>query len=260
MRSTFANEMETSRRSAAGGGRIAGPATAFALACGILLSSGGNADADQRSYVWTYEYSTLEQGEAEIESYFTLSTPDQGKMEGQTTAQHQVEIEIGMTDRFDIGIYQVFSQAPGEAMQYEGFKLRARYRIGEKGEYWLDPLIYAEYKGMPDFAEHEMETKLVLARDFDRFRLALNPTLEFKFGGEEEEVEAAYAAGIRYRVNDLLRVGLEAKGGEGAHYVGPVIAHGGERFWTALGTAFHVGDVDPGKAEFEVRLLLGIGL
>jgi len=36
---------------------------------GVLGISVGHALADQRSYVWTYEYQTLPRGEAELEYY-----------------------------------------------------------------------------------------------------------------------------------------------------------------------------------------------
>ncbi len=214
--------------------------------------------ADNRSYVWTYEYLTVPRGEAEIETYFTLSTPDKKHMSGKTFAEHRFELEVGMTDRFDFAVYQIFSQAPDEGLVYDGFQLRGRYRIGEKGQYFLDPLIYLEYKAVPDFSEHGVETKLILAKDFGRFNIALNPIVGFEFG-DENKTELEYAVGMRYRLSRLLSVGLEAKGSEDGHYIGPVISHGG-RFWVALGSAINVGSVEAGKPEFQMRMLLGIGL
>ena len=217
------------------------------------------ATADQRSYVWTYEYHTVPKGEAELENYFTLSSPTKDSLKGVTSTEHKFELEIGMTDRFDFAIYQVFSQAPEQSLKYDGFQLRARYRIGEKGKYFLDPLIYLEYKGVPDFAKHELEAKLILARDFGRFNIALNPILDIEIA-DSNEVRPEYAVGVNYGVNDVLKLGIEAKGSNDGHYVGPVIAHGKGRFWVALGSAFNVGSVEKGKPEFELRLLTGIGL
>lgn len=72
--------------------------------------------SDQRIYVWTYEYKTMHRGEAEFEHYFTLSTPKLDKMEGQTSVEHQLELEVGMTDHFDFAIYQVLKQNPGDKL------------------------------------------------------------------------------------------------------------------------------------------------
>lgn len=223
----------------------------------ILLFS-WQAFADRRSYVWTYEYNTVEKGEAELESYFTLSTPDIGKIKGSMSSNHQIELEVGMTERFDFAIYQVFNQNPGEGLKYKGFKLRIRYKIGEKGKYFLDPLIYFEYKGKPDFSEHGIEFKLILAKDIGRFNVSLNPIIEFE-REDEWEVKPEYAIAMSYEINELLRVGLEAKGNEKGHYIGPVISHGREDLWIALGSAFKIGEMKEGKPEFQIRMLLGIG-
>lgn len=217
----------------------------------------GDVLADQRSYVWTYEYLTVPRGEAELETYFTISTPDKSNLEGNTSTEHRLELEVGMTERFDFSVYQIFSQTPEEELRYKGFQLRARYRIGEKGKYLVDPLIYLEYKGVSDFSEHGVEAKLILAKDIGRFNIALNPIIEFEFE-DENKVEAEYALGMSYGVNRLLRIGLEAKGSKDGHYIGPVISHGG-RFWVTLGSAFNVGSVEEGKPEFQMRMLLGIG-
>ncbi len=217
------------------------------------------ATADQRSYVWTYEYHTVPKGEAEIESYFTISAPGTDSLEGKASSEHKFELEVGMTDRFDFAIYQVFSQAPKQSLTYDGFQLRARYRIGEKGKYFLDPVLYLEYKGVPDFAVHGFEAKLILARDFGRFNIALNPILDIELA-DSNEANSEYAVGMNYGVNDMLRLGIEAKGSESGHYIGPVIAHGKGRFWVAIGSAFKVGSVDQGKPGFQLRMLAGIGL
>jgi hypothetical protein len=229
---------------------------AFVVTGAFLMD---DALADQRSYVWTYEYMTLPRGEAEIETYFTLSTPDKGEFEGNVSTEHRIELEVGMTDRFDFGIYQIFSQAPGENLEYKRFQVRSRYRIGEKGKYFVDPLVYVEYKAVPDFSEHGLEAKLILARDFGRLNVSVNPIVEFEFE-DENEIETEYTVGTSYLVNEFLRVGIEAKGGEAGHYVGPVISHGNENFWVALGSAANVGSVDEGRAEFQARMLLGMGL
>lgn len=224
-----------------------------------VLGLGSESLADQRFYVWTYEYKTVGKGEAEFESYLTLSTPDVGKIEGSMSSEHQLELEVGMTDRFDFSVYQIFSQEPEEELKYKGYKLRARYKIGESKRYILDPLIYLEYKGKPDFSEHAIEFKLILARDIERVNLSLNPILELE-KEDEWELVPEYALGISYQVHQLLRVGIEAKGSEYGHYMGPVISHGREDLWVALGSAFKIGEIEKGKPELQLRLLLGIGL
>ncbi len=215
--------------------------------------------ADQRFYVWTYGYKTLERGSGEVEDYYTLSTPDMGHVKGTMTAEHQIELEVGMTERYDFGIYQVFSQKPGQSLEYEGFKLRSRYKLGTKGKSVLDPLIYLEYIGVSDFSSHAVEFKLILARDMGSFNIALNPIFDLE-KKREWELVPEYAIGSSYEISRMLRVGLEAKGSEHGHYLGPVISHGREGLWVALGSAFKMGKIEGGKPEFQIRMLLGVGL
>ena len=216
--------------------------------------------ADKRSFVWTYEYQTMEAGEVELEHYLSFSTPSSKSFSGVTTTEHNVEIEIGMTDRFDVGIYQVIKQAPESSLQYSGYKLRFRYRLGEKGDYLMDPLIYFEYKGKPDFSEHGYEGKLILAKDFGNINLSINPVIEYEYENSEWESELKYNTGISYRLNGILKIGLEARGGENGHYVGPVISHGTGKAWIALGSAFALTEIKNYKPEMMIRMILGINL
>lgn len=231
----------------------------FAVSALLLVFAGG-VSADQRFFVWTYESKTVPPGEAEVETYFTLSTPDRGSFEGQTSTEHQVELEVGMTERFDFGIYQVFSQAPGGALVYDGYKLRSRYRLGAVGQHRLDPVAYLEYKGTSDLSEHGIEAKVIMTHTFGRYCLALNPIAELEGEGGEWELEPEYAVGLSYLVHPLVRLGVEAKGGGSGHYLGPVLAHGTEHLWFTLGSAVATAGVDAGRPKLQVRALLGVHL
>lgn len=127
-----------------------------------IFSTTTNSLADNRRDFWTYEYLTLSAGMGEFEFYTTLSSLDMKHSKGNTIAEHQFELEVGMTDRYDFSIYQIFEQKPDKSLSYEGYKLRNRYRLGERGEYFVDPLLYFEYKGKPDFSVHEIEGKIIL--------------------------------------------------------------------------------------------------
>jgi len=124
---------------------------------------------DNRSYVWTYEYKTMERGKAEFEHYLTFKAPKMDSLAGSVTTVHNIEFEFGMNDKFDFSIYQNFEQPADGAFQYSGYKLRARYKFGEKNQYLMDPLLYFEYKGKPDFIKHVLEGKLILAKDYGSF-------------------------------------------------------------------------------------------
>ncbi len=212
---------------------------------------------DGRRYVWTYEYQTLHKGDAELESYteFSHMDTDSGR---QAATSLQYEYEIGMNERFDVGIYQKFKQAYDSPLSYDGFKLRFRYRLREKRQWFMDPLIYLEYKSNSALNDNVLETKLILARDFDKFNLSLNPVLEFEFGEDETETKFEYTSGLSYELHPLLTLGLELKGDTESYYWGPTISHGKEELWFAIGL------LTPGTSGAEldrkIRFIIGVGL
>ncbi|MBC8478906.1 MAG: hypothetical protein H8D46_00460 [FCB group bacterium] len=226
----------------------------------ILLALGSYTLCDQRNMAWTYEYKTLEAGEAEIEYYFTTETSDSEFDGKSTSSSHQLELEVGMTNRFDIGIYQVFSQEVDEPLIYKGMKLRARYRFGEKGKFILDPLFYIEYKNNAEFSAPVLEFKTILAKDFGKTSLSINPILEFEKEDDSWTTESEYAMGISHRFSDIIGVGMEFIGSEHGHYAGPTISHGLQGLWMTLGTLYILNEKDVDLPDYKVRLLLGVNL
>ncbi len=217
------------------------------------------SNADQRSYVWTYEYMIMEPGQAELEQYTTFSASDMDNYEKTVSTELNLETEIGMSKHYDFAIYQTFKQSAGASLKYDGYKLRARFLIGEKNQFFMDPLIYLEYKGKADFSKHVFEPKIILAKDFGDFNIALNPYCEIEQeGGSEWEFAWKYAFAASYKPLDLMSIGLEAKGDETGNYIGPTISHGSKHLWGAIGTLYKIGKVDEGKPEFQLRFILGI--
>ena len=228
------------------------------FAIGVFYSY--NSRADHRSYVWTYEYQVLGPGEAEFEQYTTFSSPDIDSFKTMGSTELNFELEVGMNKRFDFAIYQVFRQNAGESLKYDGFKLRGRYKFFDKGEFFVNPLIYVEYKGNQSFSEHEFETKLILGKDFGNFNISLNPYFELAKEGEEWEFKPKYAVGISYHPAELFLFGMEAIGDKSGNYFGPTISHGSPRIWVSLGSLFKLGKIDIGNPEFRIRMILGVGL
>ena len=225
------------------------------LIAGLALSS----QADRRSYVWTYESMTMPAGMLEWEYYMTTKIPDTGATD-DSTWQHQVELEYGLLDRWDVSIYQMWKQdyAGDEESEfdYEGFKLRSRYKLSKTGEFFIDPLLYAEYimNAAPGKAD-VWEAKLVLAKDIGKFNIAYNQVIEQALE-RGAEIEHGYALGVSYDVIDSLSLGAEAKGSysEDEHAVGPVVSVETEKLWFSIGAAVGLND---NTADLQVRLITG---
>jgi hypothetical protein len=226
----------------------------------VILLGVGAARADRRGYVWTYEYMTMPKGTWEIEYYLTTKVKDVHDFEKKNTWEHQVEFEYGLTDRWDIAIYQRWQHTNTESsskFEYTGTKLRTRYRIGEKGMYPLDTLLYLEYI-IPDGSDAPdiLEGKLVLAKDIGKFNLAYNQIVKAGINNNGE-TEHEYAAGLNYEFRPSWKAGLESTGNftEDKYYLGPTVSWAGEKYWAGLGA---LGGLNDRSDDLRTRLIVGI--
>lgn len=225
----------------------------------LVLFAADTARADRRSYVWTYEYLTMRKGHSEIEYYLTHKIPDFHQYDKKNTWEHQVEYEYGLTDRWDIAVYQRWQQTNSKTddkFEYSGTKLRTRYRFGEKGMYPLDTLLYLEYIRPDDSDAAEiLEGKLIVAKDFGKFNVAYNQILKVGIngkGGNENE----YALGLNYEFNPGLKVGLEMTGNytEDKYYLGPTVSWLSKKYWVGLGALRGLNDRSD---DLRFRLIIG---
>ena len=237
--------------------RVMTSKTGIQAICVVALAVLWNASAwaDQKPYVWTYDYSTLAKDSAEIEYYQTSVVKDRSISSASNWAQ-QIELEYGITDHLDAAIYQVFEQpAGGGSFTYEGYKARIRYRIAEKNVLPLDILLYAEHVESTT-EDNEFEGKLILAKDIDKLNIAYNQIFEKAYDGDEG-AKHGYAAGVSYELTHAFRFGIESKGNytKGTYAAGPTLAWSGGRIWANIGAVFALNERTNDR---EVRFLTGI--
>jgi len=215
--------------------------------------------ADRRSYVWIYQYMTMPKGNTELEFYQTtkISTLD--------AWEYRIEIEHGFTDRWDFSVYQIFSQKEGDAFKWDAVQFRTRYRFGQPGQYFLDPLLYFEYNRKIDLKKpNKAEAKLILAKQLDRVNLAINPVYEFFFAPGAEH-ELGLDMGLSYEFSPMFIAGIETTSRmefeddetEIGSYVGPTVSFASGEWWYSIGAAFGLTEHSD---DVRVRFLLGIGL
>jgi len=220
----------------------------------VLAVFGGHARADQRAYVWTYEYLTLAKDSAEIEYYQTAVTKDRQK-DNSSDWQQQGELEYGITDHLDAALYQVFDQKEQDKLKYSGYKYRLRYRIAEKNVLPLDVLLYAEHQEKAD-AKNVFEGKLILAKDVGKLNVAYNQIYKNTYvSGDQADHE--YAAGASYEITPAVRFGVESKGNyrTDKYAAGPTVSWVGGRIWANLGAVY---GLNRRTNDREVRFLLGV--
>ncbi len=217
--------------------------------------------ADRRRFVWTYEYHTMPAGGAELEHYFGYELNDRDNPDAGSYS-HQLEVEVGISDRWDISIYQMFSQVNESGFAYDGFKLRTRYRLFESGTYPVDPLLYLELKRPSDHAEPTvLEGKLILARTHQQVFSAFNLVLERELGSGHE-LEWKYDLGLGYEFIPAVSLALEAKGNfesgdDNKHGLGPTLSLARGTVWISTGVLFPLTNH---TSDFELRYIMGIYL
>lgn len=225
------------------------------LFCGVK-----NSFADRRAYVWTYEYQTMPKGHSEIEYYITTEVPDTNKS-STNTWKHWLELEYGITDNFDVAMYQMFKQTnkpSGDKSEYDGLKVRGRYKIGKKNQFILDPLLYIEFIRDDDFHKPTvLEGKVILSKDItEALNISYNQILkqELESGGETEH---EYALGTGYEFLPTFKFGLESKGNysKKKYYLGPTASVTFNKFWVAFGA---LAGLNNKSDDIQTRMIIGI--
>jgi hypothetical protein len=235
----------------------------------LLVLGTQTASADLRSFTQTYEYSTTPEGKTDLELWHTQGRRTWDKDTPQTFEQI-VELEHGITDKWDLAFYSVFAQSTGDAMSagepfhFAQTKLETRYRLAERGEWPVDTLLYLEVG--KDFGQsvYEIEGKVIGARDFDRLTVAGNAIGEVAVGNNvaESELELGFAAGATYQVTSKIKLGAETWGTyeekELEWSAGPALsAQPAGALWLALTAGFGISD---SADAFSARAIIGIAL
>lgn len=184
-----------------------------AMFAGFVLAA-VSAQADERFFAYTYGWFTPAQFERELE--FTYDQFRHGDGFGQ------IEFEYGVTDRWLVAPYLLFSHENGKT-ELAGWKLEQRYRFGNFAYGKLLPAVYFEVQrenGEPT----ELEGKLIGSYMPNRDWIASgNFIIEKKLEtGAREEIGYSVGAARIFRTYSL---GLEAKGNflENEHIFGPTV-------------------------------------
>jgi hypothetical protein len=210
----------------------------LALLVGVMLAARA-ARADRKYYLFTYQYATLPKGAAELETWITREDDDANS--SQTNGQFQLEGEFGITDRFDVSLYTVFTKEGSAALDWDAAKIEAKYRLGSAGAWPVDVELYAEYEQpfkVRGFAEPEF--KLILARDIGPLNVAGNLIFQKPVDdetGRHLAWQKEWAAGASYEISSRVNAGVEGHGSftDSKATIGPVISYQAEKAWVALG-------------------------
>jgi len=169
-------------------------------------------EAHLRDYLVSQPYYTAKRGEFEVELFNDVSFKEADNDDSYST-KHQLELEYGITDHFQLAYYEVYAWNRTQDWERDQFKIEAKYRLAEPGQWPLDVTLYTEYKnpdGSRERRSDAVESKLILSKDIGLWNVVANAIVE-KDINTHSDWELAYTAGISYGLTPRTRVGLEVK-------------------------------------------------
>jgi hypothetical protein len=237
------------------------------LALPILLLTVYSATtvlAGVRHFTFLYEAPTSAPGSIELENTVTWQ---HGSNWNELFIRE--ELEIGITDRFQLGIYPLdWSHHSDGGFEYNGGAVEAIYNLSNPV---INPVGISLYEEISVARQHfESESKLIAQKNFGRWILDYNATLEAEWEDrhlEEETGEFQQALGASYEISPRLSLGLEF-----LHefvfpdwsdrvtnvFIGPNVSYRRNQ-WFLTATAVAQATDTSGEPDFQLRTIFGIG-
>jgi hypothetical protein len=183
----------------------------------FIVCSGSPVYATERHFTFTYEVTTSDKGELELENWVTWQF-HRGRAGAPNTNEFDFrhEFEYGITDRLQASLYfadwHINDHPAGDArLQYDDAALEMIYRLSNPSTDFLGSAVYGEIRGGPDLVE--LEGKILLQKNVGKWITAYNAVLEGRWIGEhleKREGELSQTAAVSYEINPRFTVGAEA--------------------------------------------------
>jgi hypothetical protein len=186
---------------------------AIALVLSLLLAV--PAFAGSRRFTYVYEVTTSPPGDVEIENWVTWKTRKPSDR-GFDQVDFRHELEFGITEKFQAAVYLAdWNYHRGISASERGFTLdgSALELIYNFTNPVADPIglaVYQEFQG--GYHRFESESKLLAQKNFGKFVVAYNATLEAEWEGERLEERAGefqQSLGLSYEVSPRFLFGAE---------------------------------------------------
>ncbi len=233
-------------------------------AAAAVLAVPAASRADRRYYGETYNAATAPRGSLDVELWTTYYEPPKDVSGASGYWRHQLELETGITDRWDVAVYGVARQLHGESLELEAVKLESRLALAAPGTWFVDPVVYVELqKTVVEDRPFSVEEKLILAKDVGPLNVSLNAAGEQEFVGGDVEPEWSWALGASWELAPAFRLGAETFGErakaevspgvertETMAWAGPAVSIAVARSWLVLAGGFGLnGESDAFRAR-----------
>ncbi len=170
------------------------------------------AQAHLRDYLVNLDYYTAKRGEFEVEFFNDVHLSEFDNDDTYDT-KHQMELEYGVTDHLQLAYYEVYTWDRTKDWERDQFKIEAKVRLAEAGQWPVDVTLYTEYKnpdGPRERRSDAIENKLILSKDLGPWNLVGNVVCE-KNINTHSDWKFEYTAGVSYGLTPRTRIGLELK-------------------------------------------------
>jgi hypothetical protein len=187
---------------------------ALAATALVLAAFPRPAGADRRAYAQTYEAVTAPKGQLDVEAWHTYANGGEVTNGPPTSGNRtMLELEYGITSRWDLALYNILDTGTTEP-GYAGLKVETRFRLAPPGALFVDPVLYLEYQHLlRGDAKDTFEIKGIMAKDIERWNVALNLSFEMERLPDEWHPEAEFAFGVSREIGSpALKAGAEIFG------------------------------------------------
>lgn len=246
----------------------------FALTLSLLIAvlAAVPAFGGSRRFTYVYEVTTSPPGDVEVENWITWKTrKSDDRAFDEVDFRH--ELEFGITERLQAAVYLAdWNYHRGMSAGERGFTLTgsAVELIYNFTNPVADPIgfsVYQEFQA--GYRRFESESKLLAQKNFGRFVVAYNATLEAEWEGEglgERQGEFQQSLGLSYEISPRLLFGAEfvheiafpdwSTTERGKFFAGPNVSIRRGTWWvtvTPLAQITRAGD----EPDFQLRTVFG---
>jgi len=177
-----------------------------------LVTLAGVAEAHLRDYLVNQPYYTTKRGEFEVELHNDVVFAEADN-DDTYRSKHQVELEYGITDHLQLAYYEVYTWDRPQDWERDAFKVEAKLRLAEVGQWPVNVALYTEYEnpdGPRDVRSDVLENKIIVSRDVGSWNLVGNFVFEKEIN-THSDWEFEYTAGVSYGISARTRLGIEVK-------------------------------------------------
>lgn len=173
----------------------------------------------QQDFFYVYQYETPLKGHLELALWNTWfantskMTPYFGKtISRDNLVAHSIEAEYGLTDHLALDAYADFYSPKNADFNFVRAHFSALYRFAQRYDWFVNTALYLEYyiprKQLSN--SQELELRLILDKDIEDFRFAVNPSIsKYITGDESKDLRPGVSAGLYYRRLFFFQPGLE---------------------------------------------------